>query len=117
MRHQVQSTRLNRKSNQLRALMRSLVTSLFLYESIETTRDKAKMARTYADRMIATAKRKDKVGAIRYIQRFLLDKNASLKTMEELIVRYKDRDSGFTRYTNTRIRKGDNAQMVQFELV
>jgi large subunit ribosomal protein L17 len=97
--------------------MRSLVTSIILYESIETTRNKAKMARAHVDRIIATAKRKDKLNAIRYVSGFLLDKNASLKVIDELIEKYKNRPSGFTRFTNTRIRKGDNAQMVQFELV
>lgn len=117
MRHQVKSTRLNRPRHQLKALMRSLVTSIILYESIETTRDKAKMARTYVDRIIATAKRKDKQNAIRYVNSFLLDKNASVKVIDEFVKKYADRPSGFTRFTNTRIRKGDNAQMVQFELV
>lgn len=117
MRHRVKSVRLNRPKNQLKALIRSLVTSIILYEKIETTRDKAKLARSYVDRLINKAKKKDKMNAIRYINSFLLDKKASLKVMEDLVERFKDRPSGFTRFTNTRIRSGDNAQLVQFELL
>ena len=97
--------------------MRSIVTSLVLYESIETTRDKAKMARGIVDRIIVKAKGEDKMNAIRYVNRYLLDKNASIKVIEELVPRYKEKNSGFTTYVNTRIRTGDNAQLVQFSLV
>lgn len=117
MRHKVKSVRLNRPRAQLKALLRSLVTSVILYETIETTRDKAKLARGYVDRIIATAKRKDEMNAIRYINSFLLNKSASMKVMQELKERFKDRQSGFTRFTNTRIRTGDGAQLVQFQLL
>lgn len=121
MRHRVKSVRLNRPRNQLKALVRSLATSLILRESIETTRDKAKLARELVDRVIARAKLKvsqgDTMNAIRFIQKHLLDESASRKVIEQLVTRYKDRPSGFTRITNTRIRTGDAAQMVQFQLL
>ena len=117
MRHRVKNTRLNRSKSKLRALMRSIVTSLILYEKIETTRDKAKLAKSYVDRLISRAKTKEKMSAIRYIMRFVFDKQASMKVIDELALRYQDRDSGFTRSTNTRVRTGDNAQMVLFELI
>ena len=37
--------------------------------------------------------------------------------MEELAVRYKDRNSGFTRMTNLGFRAGDASSMVQIELI
>ena len=121
MRHRVKSVRLNRPRHQLKALVRSLATSLILRESVETTRDKAKLARELVDRVIARAKLKvsqgDTMNAIRFIQKHLLDENASKKVIEQLVTRYKDRPSGFTRITNTRIRTGDAAQMVQFQLL
>ncbi len=105
----------------LKATIRNLVTSLVLYERVETNREKAKEAQRDLDRLIATAKRKvlanDKMNAIRYIGEYLLDKNASVKIIDELVSRYKDRSSGFTRIVNTRIRGGDGAQMVEFQLV
>lgn len=121
MRHRVKSVRLNRPQHQLKALVRNIVTSLILFEKIETTRDKAKFARGLVDRIITQAKKKvaqgDSMNAIRYMQQYLFDKNASKKVIEELVVRYKDRPSGFTRIVNTRIRGGDAAQLVQFQLV
>lgn len=85
MRHRVKSVRLNRPTAQLRALMRSIVTSVILYESIETTRDKAKMARGIVDRIISKAKSKDNMNAVRYVNDYLLDKNASKKVIEDLV--------------------------------
>ena len=117
MRHKVQLKRFNRKKGHRVALLRSLVTSLILYESIETTRDKAKAARGIVDRMITRAKNKDTMNAIRYLNKHLLDKKASMKVMDVLTKRYSDRSSGFTRFVNTRKRIGDNSQLVQFLLI
>ena len=121
MRHRVKSVRLNRNGAQLKALMRNLVTSVILFEKVETTKDKAKMAQAQVDRVIATAKRKvaagDTMNAIRYIQQYVFDANASKKVIEELVKRYEKRESGFTRIVNSRIREGDAAQLVQFQLL
>ncbi|PCI24467.1 50S ribosomal protein L17 [Candidatus Peregrinibacteria bacterium] len=117
MRHKVKSKRLNRPREQLKALMRSLAISAVLYENIETTRDKAKMLRSFVDRLISRAKRKDKVSAIRYLQKHINNKDASLKIMETLVPRFKERDSGFSRFINTRICQGNAAQLVLFQIL
>ena len=51
--------KLGRPSGARKALFRSLVTDLFLYERIQTTEAKAKELRSIADKMITLAKRGD----------------------------------------------------------
>ena len=117
MRHKVKSTRINRNSAQLKAMVRNLVTSIILYESVKTTRPKAKLASRLIDRLIATAKKKDKVNAIRYSKQFLFWSSASSKLMDVLADRYKDRPSWFTRIVRLTNRAWDNAQSVQIQFV
>lgn len=117
MRHRVQKSRLNRKKAPRELLVRNMATSVILYDKVKTTKAKALVVGPLVERLIATAKKKDDMNAVRYINKYLLDKNASRKVMQDLITKYKDRQSGFTRITNLGPRAGDNAPMVQLELV
>jgi len=117
MRHRVQKKRLNRKKSPRELLVRNLATSLILYDGVKTTKAKAKLAAPLVEKMITAVKTKDSMNAIRYVNRYLLDKNASRKLTQELLEKYKDRQSGFTRISNLGMRAGDNAPMVKLELV
>ena len=57
MRHRVDHRKLSRTASHRKALLRNLVTALFLHERIETTVAKAKEARRLAERLITFAKR------------------------------------------------------------
>ena len=117
MRHKVKSTRINRNSAQLKALIRNLTSSIILYETVKTTKTKAKVASRLVDRLIATAKRKDKLNAIRYAKKYLFTNNASSKLIDVLVDRYQDRQSGFTQIIPLWNRKWDNAEIVQIQLI
>ena len=91
---------------------RNLVTSLILYESIRTTRKRAKVVQPIIDRLITTAKRQSPMLAIRAINRVITDKNASRKLIENLRLRFADRPSGFTSLKAAGARKGDGADLV-----
>ena len=117
MRHRVKLTRLNRKKSPRELLVRNMATSVILYDKVKTTKAKAGLVAPLVEKMITAAKTKDDMNAIRYINKYLLDKNASRKIMQELKDKYKDRQSGFTRLTNLGPRNGDNAPMVQLELI
>ncbi len=56
MRHQVQSRRFDRPTDQRLALFRGLVTDLLRYELIKTTEAKAKAIRRLAEKMITLGK-------------------------------------------------------------
>ena len=117
MRHRVKSVRLNRNKAHLNSMLRNLVTSLILYEKVKTTQAKAKLVKPQVEKLLSLAKKNTPYNAMRKLNAFLLDKNASKKVMQELVERYKDRPSGFVRLTHLSPRSGDAAPMMQIELV
>lgn len=98
-------------------LQRNLVTSLVLYETIRTTRKRAKVIQPLIDRLVTIAKTKSPREAIRAINAVVTHENASRKLMEVLKGRYASRPSGFTRITPVGARQGDGAQLVDLELL
>ncbi|MBN2095824.1 50S ribosomal protein L17 [Candidatus Peregrinibacteria bacterium] len=117
MRHAVKSTRINRDEAHLDAMLRNMVTSIILYEKVKTTRAKAKLVKPLVEKVISATRKQSPVQAMRSLNRYLSDKNASVKLVKELKDRYKDRSSGFVRLTHLGFRVGDAAPMVQIELV
>ncbi|EKD93890.1 MAG: 50S ribosomal protein L17 [uncultured bacterium] len=122
MRHRVKKVKLGREADHRNALLKNLATSIILHEKIKTTKAKAKAVVPKVEKMITLARavetgKKTKREVIRALEGQLYDENASRKLMEELAVRYKDRNSGFTRMTNLGFRAGDASSMVQIELI
>lgn len=116
MRHAKKGRQLSRRSKHRWALFRNLVTSLLDCERIETTEQKAKEIRGYADRMITLGKQGD-LDARRQALRFIRNKAVVSKLFNDVAGRYRDRNGGYTRMIKTRIRVGDAASMVAIELV
>ncbi len=118
MRHQKKQSKLGgRKRDERRLLLGNLATSILIHEKIQTTQAKAKAVQPLVDDLINTAKRKEKRLAIRALDSVLHSDLASRKVMEELIKRYAERKSGYTRITPIKFRAGDAAPIVQIELV
>lgn len=97
-------------------MLRSLATSVILYEKVKTTKAKAKAVRPLVERMITTSKA-GTVAARRSIAKIVYSDGATKKLVEELGPRYKDRAGGYTRITALGPRQGDGADIVQIELV
>lgn len=97
-------------------VIRNIVTSLLLYEKVDTTAIKAKEAKSFLEKILAKAKDSD-LHTRRQISSVFFDKNASNKLFDELIVRYEGRKSGFIRSYKLQNRIGDNAPMIRLELV
>jgi large subunit ribosomal protein L17 len=116
MRHRVSFRKLSRTHEHRRALLRNLVTSLFLHERIETTVAKAKEARRVAERMITFAKRGD-ISARRHVDSYVFDPAATRKLFDTIAPWYKERAGGYTRIIRIGRRLGDAGEMVIFELV
>lgn len=110
-------SKLGRKPPQRRGLVRNLVTSLILYESIRTTKTRAKTIQPIIDRIITKAKTRPPHIAVRFLDRIMTDKNASRKVFEVLVGRFNDRSSGFTTVNPIGRRKGDGAELVEISLV
>ncbi|MCL6445587.1 MAG: 50S ribosomal protein L17 [Alicyclobacillus sp.] len=116
--------KLGRTSGARKALFRSLVTDLFLYERIQTTEAKAKELRKVADKLITLAKRGDlhaRRQAAAYIRPETLGdltgQDAVQKLFSDIAQRYRDRNGGYTRIMKVGPRRGDAAPMVLIELV
>ena len=99
------------------SIVRNIAVSLLINEKIQTTRPRAKAVQPMVEKLIAMAKRVEGQNAIKQLMSSLQHENASKKILEELTKRYGDRTSGFTRLLRVGNRKGDNAPLVQLELV
>jgi len=94
----------------------NLAAALFTHESIKTTETKAKRMRPLVERMITFAKRGD-LHARRRVLAVIGDKTVVHKLFTEIAPQLELREGGYTRITKLGFRKGDNASMVQIELV
>lgn len=109
--------RIGRKRDQRDLLIRSLATSVILYESIVTSPAKARMVQGTIDRLITIAKSEDKLTARRRLMAYLLDEKAVVKLLDELVGRYPDRVSGYTRRLRLSPRTGDAGGQVVLQLI
>jgi large subunit ribosomal protein L17 len=100
-------------------MYRNMVAALFTHGRIITTPAKAKEARPFAEKLITLAKKgADNLAARRRAIRLLHDAALVRSLFEDLGVRYKDRQGGYTRILHlAKTRIGDGARQVQCELV
>lgn len=108
--------KLSRKIGPRRALLKSLVDNLILYEKIETTEMKAKALAPYFERLVTKAKKKN-LHNNRQIFAATSSHVAAQKLIYELVDGFKDRHGGYTRIIKIGNRRGDNAPMAVVELV
>ncbi|UCG34677.1 MAG: 50S ribosomal protein L17 [Candidatus Omnitrophota bacterium] len=115
MRHRKKSEKFSRPRAQRKALIKSLLRSLVIYERIATTESKAKALRSWADKLITWAKT-DTVSNRRLSYR-LLENHALVKRLFDNIgPRFKDVGGGYTRVVDFGFRKGDGAKLSFLEL-
>jgi large subunit ribosomal protein L17 len=105
-----------RDSSARKALFRSILTSFFAHERIETTEAKAKEMSGLADQMITLAKRGD-LHARRQVLSFIMDEEVTKKLFDTIAPKYKERQGGYTRVLKLGPRRGDAAPMAILELV
>jgi large subunit ribosomal protein L17 len=99
-----------------KALHRSMVTSLFRYERIKTTKAKALEIRRSAEKLITRAK-VDSVHNRRLVSARLYDEGIVAKLFTNIALRMKERPGGYTRIIKLGERLGDAAEIVILELV
>lgn len=116
MKHKIGYNRLGRKTAHRKAMTRNMLTSLFRYERIRTTKAKALAVRSSAEKMITRAK-EDSVHNRRMIGRDIKDKAILAKIFTELGPRFKERPGGYTRVLKLGPRPSDAAEMVILELI
>ena len=99
-----------------RLMLANLAASLITHKSIKTTETKAKRMRPLVERMVTFAKRGD-LHARRRVLATIGDKTVVHELFTEVAPLVALREGGYTRITKLGFRKGDNASMVQIELV
>lgn len=116
MAHRKKERKLKRKRGPRQALLRSLICSLILHNKIKTTLAKAKFIQPKVERMLNQAKKKT-LSSRRQLHDLLANPKVEKKVFEQLVEKYKDKSSGFTRILRLGRRKGDGAEMAQIEFV
>jgi large subunit ribosomal protein L17 len=116
MKHKRGFNPLERMAAHRKALHRNMVTSLFRYERIRTTKAKALEIRRSAEKLITRAK-EDSVHNRRIVSSRLFDEGMVAKLFTNISVRMKDRAGGYTRVIKLGERYGDACEMVILELV
>jgi large subunit ribosomal protein L17 len=97
-------------------MLANLAAALFTHKSIKTTETKAKRLRPVAERLITFAKRGD-LASRRRVLATIGDKSVVHELFTNIAPLVEFREGGYTRITKLGFRKGDNASMVQIELV
>lgn len=115
-RHGYKGRKFGRETDQRRALIKGLATSLVTYGSIETTLEKAKETVPYVEVLITKAKRGDLANR-RQVIAGLATVDAAYKLVDEIAPKLAGRTSGHLRIERTRTRVGDNAQMATISFV
>ncbi|MDR3167225.1 MAG: 50S ribosomal protein L17 [Treponema sp.] len=116
MKHKRGFNPLERASAHRKALHRNMVTSLFRYERIRTTKAKALEIRRSAEKLITRAK-VDSVHNRRIVSARLFDEGIVAKLFTDIALRMKERPGGYTRILKLGERPGDAAEVVILELV
>lgn len=115
MKHKIGFNALSRNNAERKALKRNMLTSLFRFERIETTKQKAKEVKRIAEKMITRAK-VDSVHNRRLTSAVLFDEAVVNKLFTEIAPLYKEVNGGYTHILKTQSRLGDAADMVILEL-
>ncbi|EJD8548716.1 50S ribosomal protein L17 [Staphylococcus pseudintermedius] len=118
--------KLGRTSDQRKAMLRDLATSLIVSERIETTEARAKELRSVVEKLITLGKkgdlasRRNAAKILRNVQILNEDETtqtALQKLFGEIAERYQERQGGYTRILKVAPRQGDGALKVIIELV
>ena len=108
--------KLGRPTDQRRAMLRNLTTSLLKHGKIETTVTRAKETRCLAEKMITLGKRGD-LHARRQALAFVTEEDVVKELFDNIAPQYAERNGGYTRMIKMGPRRGDASEMVILELV
>ena len=116
MRHQRVVKKFGRSKEHRDLMMRNMVSSLILAETIKTTLPKAKEARKLAEKLVTIARKGD-LAARRLVASRLTQPKAVKKLFDKIVPALEGRNGGYTRILKLFTRKGDAAKMVLLQWV
>lgn len=109
--------KLGRDNKHRRSMLANLTKDIINNEKVVTTETRAKEARKFVDKMITYGKDGSLVARRKALAFLQNDKATVKKVFDDLAVRYATRNGGYTRILKLDERRGDDALMVQIELV
>ncbi|MDD5145903.1 MAG: 50S ribosomal protein L17 [Candidatus Pacebacteria bacterium] len=115
MRKRKSGRKLSLKTDQRKALLKSMASALFLKGRIKATAARAKEVSIFAEKLITRAKAKN-LPAKRELEKYFTKKLVK-KLIEEIAPKYANRNGGYTRILKLGRRSGDGAQILIIELV
>lgn len=115
MRHAKKRFQLGRFTSWHKATIKSLAKNMIICQSVKTTLARAKAGKQMIEKLITLAK-KNTLSARRQAQKVLGGHKLVNLLFNEIGPRFAGRSSGFTRIIGIGRRRGDNAEMVVFEL-
>lgn len=116
MRHQRTVKKLGRTAAHRTAMLANMATSLFRSHAIITTRARARVLRSVAEKLITLGKRGD-IHARRLASRRIHDRVILKKLFDEIAPQFTTRNGGYTRIIKIGQRKGDGADVARVELL
>lgn len=126
MRHRNNVKQLSKTPSHRSAMFSNMLASLYLNESIVTTKQKAKELKKISEKLITRARRninlpENETGIKLHNKRIVLkmvkDEDAVKKLFEDIAPRFANRNGGYTRIYLLGKRLGDSAEMALIELV
>ncbi len=115
MLHGNNKKQLSRNKDQRNALVKTLAVSLVRYGKIQTTEVKAKVLRTFIEKLVTLGRD----GSI-HSQRIIASRVGPVtakKIVKEISPKYVGRAGGYTRVTKVQTRLSDASRMAQIEFV
>ncbi|MDA3797903.1 MAG: 50S ribosomal protein L17 [Kiritimatiellae bacterium] len=116
MRHRKSTKRLGRSSSHHKALLASLSCGLIKQKKIKTTLMKAKLAKSFSEKMVTLGKA-DTLASRRKAIAKLRQEDAVKILFSEIAPTFKDRDGGYTRIVKLGRRRSDGSEMAILEWV
>lgn len=114
VRHRVYGSLLGRNKDERDRLFKSLISSLFLHSTIETSDKKAKAIKGLIDKIINLAKNKN---TQRLLSSYLNNKELQERLIKEIVPKLGNRTSGYTSVVRLGRRLGDQTMMVKMSLI
>ncbi|MFA5118359.1 MAG: 50S ribosomal protein L17 [Candidatus Omnitrophota bacterium] len=115
MRHRKAKSLNNRFTSWRKATLQSLARNMMVYQRITTTLQKAKAAKPLVEKLISLGK-SDTLSGRRDAFQILNDHHLVEILFNDIAKRFDKRNGGYTRVIRLGARRGDNAEMVIFEL-
>jgi len=100
-----------------RSMLANLTRELIKKESIKTTVTRAKETKKMLDKMVTYGKKNTLISRRKVLAFLQNDTEATKKVFDDLAIRYKDRNGGYTSILKLDERKGDDALIVIIKLV